>query len=137
MHVLKKTHCNKIDASGNYRAAVDLKKRNPSLKVLIAVGGWAEGGKKYSKMASTPGNRSKFVKSVADFLRMHKFDGLDVDWEYPGATDRDGVYADKWVLSYIHNIYPYKIQGLTLTGPIKFAPLELSRGRLVSVGSIS
>ena len=81
--------------SGNYRATVDLKKRNPSLKVLIAVGGWAEGGKKYSAMAATPQSRSRFVDSVVEFLREHKFDGLDVDWEYPGARDRDGVWADK------------------------------------------
>ena len=84
-----------LNASGNYRATVDLKKMNPSLKVLIAVGGWAEGGKKYSAMASTMQTRSRFVESVVDFLREHEFDGLDVDWEYPGARDRDGVLADK------------------------------------------
>ena len=84
-----------LDAPGNYRATVDLKKRNPSLKVLIAVGGWAEGGKKYSAMASTSQTRSRFVASVVEFLGEHGFDGLDVDWEYPGARDRDGVYADK------------------------------------------
>ena len=84
-----------LNASGNYRATVDLKKRNPTLKVLIAVGGWAEGGKKYSAMASTPQTRSRFVESVVEFLKEHKFDGLDVDWEYPGARDRDGVFADK------------------------------------------
>ena len=54
------------------------------LKVMIAIGGWNEGGKKYSDMASTPAGRTKFVKSAVTFLKEHKFDGLDLDWEYPG-----------------------------------------------------
>lgn len=57
---------------------------NPNLKVLIAIGGWNEGGKKYSDMAATKMSRDKFTKSVVTFLTEHGFDGLDLDWEYPG-----------------------------------------------------
>ncbi|KAK7070518.1 Cht3p [Halocaridina rubra] len=80
---------------GAYKAAVGLKEQNPSLKVMIAIGGWNEGGKKYSDMASTKERRDKFVQSVVSFLQEHKFDGLDLDWEYPGASDRGGRWADK------------------------------------------
>ncbi len=46
---------------GYYKSAVGLKNKNPDLKVMIAIGGWNEGGKKYSDMASSPENRDKWV----------------------------------------------------------------------------
>ena len=63
-----------------------LKEQNPDLKVMIAIGGWAEGGKKYSDMANTAASRTKFVQSAVAFVKEHGFDGLDYDWEYPGES---------------------------------------------------
>ncbi|XP_026483657.2 probable chitinase 2 [Vanessa tameamea] len=76
-----------------YKNLVSLKARYPHLKVTVAIGGWNEGSSKYSAMASKPETRAKFVQSVMFFLNTYKFDGLDLDWEYP--TKRGGNPEDK------------------------------------------
>lgn len=72
---------------------VGLKKRNPNLKALLAIGGWNEGSLKYSNMAATVQSRRIFIDSVVQMLSKYGFDGLDLDWEYP--ANRGGKPQDK------------------------------------------
>jgi chitinase len=86
---------NPTNANGQmYSKFVALKNQNPSLKTMIAIGGWADsndGTAKYSKLVSCSIKINIFVSSVVSFLKLYGFDGLDVDWEYPvSAADKAG-----------------------------------------------
>lgn len=69
----------------SYTRTINLKSINSNLKVLLAVGGWNLGTDEMSAMLSTPANRDEFVTTSIQFLRQRKFDGVDLDFEYPGA----------------------------------------------------
>ncbi len=67
----------------NLASLVALRQENPSLTVLISVGGWLWSGR-FSDMSLTRQSRAIFISSVADYVSRHQLDGLDIDWEFPG-----------------------------------------------------
>ena len=69
----------------NFRRLAALRNENPSLTVLVSVGGWLGSGS-FSDVALTGQSRKIFADSVMDFLKRYDLDGLDVDWEYPGMA---------------------------------------------------
>ncbi|KAG0353537.1 hypothetical protein BG005_007176 [Podila minutissima] len=77
-----------------YAELNELKTKKPTLRTAITIGGWEMDMAEYSKMVATPATRQKFIKSAMEFVRKHKFDGIDFDWEYPSDNRRGGHVDD-------------------------------------------
>jgi chitinase len=77
-----------------------VRSQNPAIQTLISLGGWTFNEKPetkllFSKMAATKVTRAQFIASCIAFARLHTFDGVDIDWEYPGHAGQGGAPDDK------------------------------------------
>jgi chitinase len=79
--------------TGGFKKFNDLRLRNPSLRTLIAVGGWNEGSTGFSNICRDPALRARLVDHLFSFVRAYNFNGVDIDWEFP--AQRGGIPADK------------------------------------------
>ncbi|KAH8130894.1 hypothetical protein LI328DRAFT_150253 [Trichoderma asperelloides] len=80
----------KVDVSGA-QAQFDMFKGMTGVKRVISFGGWDFSTKPNTfnilREAAKSGNRDTSRKNIVDFLGKHSLDGVDIDWEYPGAPD--------------------------------------------------
>ncbi|KAG6187812.1 hypothetical protein E4U27_007679 [Claviceps purpurea] len=78
----------------------DLKTTNPDLKIFVSIGGWTFSDNDtytqpiFGNIARSSANRQLFADGLVSFLSYYGFDGVDLDWEYPGAPDRGGKKED-------------------------------------------
>ncbi|MBX9254517.1 phosphatidylinositol-specific phospholipase C domain-containing protein [Desmonostoc muscorum CCALA 125] len=89
-----------------YPAIQKLKQKNPNLKTLLSIGGWSFNDPQdpnkigtytsnlFSQMAATSAGRQQFISSAIEYARKYGFDGIDLDWEYPGYSGRGGKPED-------------------------------------------
>uniref|UniRef100_A0A182S5F5 Uncharacterized protein n=1 Tax=Anopheles maculatus TaxID=74869 RepID=A0A182S5F5_9DIPT len=74
-----------LNAIGKFH---DLKQRNRALKTMAAIGGWNAGTANFRTVAADPQLRAIFASNAVSFLQQYRFDGMDIDWEYPTAADK-------------------------------------------------
>ncbi|WP_216215373.1 glycosyl hydrolase family 18 protein [Amycolatopsis aidingensis] len=96
------------DLRGNFNELRELKAKYPHLKVMMSLGGWTY-SKYFSDVAATEAAREKFVRSCIDIYIKGNlpeyngaggpgsaagiFDGIDLDWEWPGAEGHAGNHV--------------------------------------------
>ncbi|KAL7472651.1 hypothetical protein ACHAXS_013011 [Conticribra weissflogii] len=62
-------------------------------QVFPSIGGWTLSDA-FVGMAANPSSRQKFAKNCADLITSYGFDGIDLDWEYPGYKEHSGTEND-------------------------------------------
>ncbi|KAJ4286854.1 hypothetical protein N0V88_007866 [Collariella sp. IMI 366227] len=79
-----------VDVS-KVQAEFDRFKGMTGVKKIISFGGWdfstMPGTYKILRDAVKAQNRATFRDNVVNFVNTHNLDGVDLDWEYPGAPD--------------------------------------------------
>lgn len=72
------------------QALTGLRRRNPSLRIVLSVGGWDD-STYFSDAASTAARREAFAQSCLDLILANDLDGVDLDWEYPVSGGAAGI----------------------------------------------
>lgn len=58
--------------------------RRQGIRVLLCIGGYGKNAVNFSKAARTQQGRIAFAMSIVEAINKYHFDGVDIDWEYPG-----------------------------------------------------
>ncbi|KAI7205542.1 hypothetical protein KC324_g233 [Hortaea werneckii] len=108
--------------SGSFKDATNVKSIKPDLKVSFSDDG-SKTQPLFGEIAADASKRQIFANYVVHFMNQYGFDGLDVDWEYPGAPDRGGKPRNtknfKLLMKTLRNTFDAsgKDFGLTFTAP--------------------
>jgi len=91
--------------AGNFGGLWQLKQLHPNLKILLSVGGWnpPTNNNAFQSASASAASRQAFVSScINTFIKgnfasgltvPNLFDGFDIDWEFPNASESAGFTA--------------------------------------------
>ncbi len=66
----------------------------PDVKCMFSIGGWTRGDG-FAEAVETAANRQTLINSIIAFMNKYTFfDGVDLDWEYPGVGSREADFDD-------------------------------------------
>lgn len=76
----------------NLQAFRERAKNHSNTTMLLSIGGWSYSDQ-FSNAALTEERRQRFAKTAVALMRKYDFDGIDIDWEYPGGGGKQGNVA--------------------------------------------
>ncbi|KAA8895207.1 hypothetical protein FN846DRAFT_348546 [Sphaerosporella brunnea] len=115
-----------------FKDVTNLKTDHPQLKVWVSLGGWTFNDNNtqwqpvFSDIASSDTKSVRFAQKLLAFLSQYGFDGADLDWEYPGASDRGGHKSDvenyPRMLDIVRSVFSLagRQKGLSITIPTSY-----------------
>ncbi|KAM5357977.1 hypothetical protein ACJZ2D_015720 [Fusarium nematophilum] len=124
---------NTLEDKAMYERLMFLKKKDKRLKIYLAIGGWTFNNpgptaNVFSDLAASNDNQAKFFNSLQSFMATHKFDGLDLDWEYPVDDKRGGKEDDYYnfpkFMQKLKKLMSSGGKGLTITLPASYWYLQ-------------
>ncbi len=66
-----------------------------NVKVIASIGGWSWSSD-FPAIAADISKRNRFALSCVELIQKYNFDGIDIDWEFPGGKIHNGSPADKY-----------------------------------------
>jgi chitinase len=77
---------NADDDKFNFPQLLQMKQQHPNLRTLISIGG-ASNSTNFPVVVDSVDFLPHFAQSCVQFMKQNGFDGIDIDWEYPGPRD--------------------------------------------------
>jgi GH18 family chitinase len=83
-------------AQGGYypNTSIISRAHNAGVKVMVSIGGWSLSDN-FPIIAASATKRTTFANACVQLINQYDFDGIDLDWEYPGLAAHGGSAADK------------------------------------------
>ena len=73
-----------------------IKRKYRRVKTLLSVGGWALGTRQMHEMLNNRRSMLRFASTSVKYLTRNGFNGLDLDFQYPGSRGSPGTDKRKY-----------------------------------------
>ncbi|KAL1694011.1 glycoside hydrolase family 18 and carbohydrate-binding module family 5 protein [Schizophyllum commune] len=70
-----------------------IKLANRNIKVMLSVGGWTYSQNGHYAFVTNAAARTQFVTSAVQLIEDYGFDGIDLDFEYPGSAEQGAGFG--------------------------------------------